>query len=749
MNNVRGAAQLLDYGSILVRRRWVVYLAAITVTSVALIGSFLMTPLYRSTVTLQIDRQSPDILTFRDLSKVDYSWVAYSDFFQTQYRIMSSLPVARIAVERLGLDAHPMFESQDSEPGWIARLRSLIPRRGTEVAVDPLDLAAAQLLAGLSVAPIPNSNLVHLSLVGPDPNLAAEAANALAGAYIGYNVQSRYSTSEQADDFLINQIAKLKTEIAETEEKLLTYGEAKRIVSIDEANNITLQGLKDIATRRTAARTSLAQAEARLAAIRQSPANSLPEVLNSTLIGRLLAEYAAYEAEYSEKSMRFKDAWPGMQTLNSKLDQARLRLELETERIASQVLAAAESEYIRASSEVANLDRLLRSTEAVAQSLKRDSVDYTTFHSEMEKKRETLDRLIKRQNELALSTELTALGENTQTNIRILEEARPATAAFRPNLKVNLLLGIVLGVMLGVSAAVILEYLDNTVKSSAELERITDKPILATIPRHGKGAVALSRVRRREPAAPGVNVDLVTHEQGRADVSEAYRELRTALLLSHAGEPPRLIMVTSPLPEEGKSATAINLAIVLSQLGRRVLIVDTDLRRPRLHRALATGNDRGVSTFLSGLENDVSSLISRTAVEGLDLVSSGPIPPNPSELLNSPRFAQLGEELLALRCDHVIFDSPPVMSVSDPVIIANAVDSAILVVRAGRTPRQAVRSAVEKLGQANNAPNGIVLNDVDVESHGSYHYRYTYHEVDDETATSDPPTGRRAGGARG
>jgi len=749
MNNARGAAQLLDYWSILVRRRWVVYLAAIAVTGLALIGSFLMTPLYRSTVTLQIDRQNPDILTFRDLSKIDYSWVAYSDFFQTQYRIMSSLPVARIAAERMGLDAHPMFESSGSKRGLLSRLRALIPSSGTEVVVDPLDLAASQLLASISVAPIPNSNLVTLSLVGPDPNLAAQAANELASAYIGYSLQSRFSTSEQADDFLINQIAKLKSEIGETEEKLLTYGEAKRIVSIDEASNITLQGLKDIAMRSTLAQTGLAQAEARLRAIQQSPANSLPEVRNSLLIGALLQEYALYEAEYSEASARFKAGWPGMQTLGSKLEQARRRLELETERIAGQVLAAANAAHLRAANEVANFDQLLRSTESAAQELKRDSVDYTTFHSEMQKKRDVLSRLIKRQNELSLTSDLTALGDSSSTNIRILEEAKPSPVAFRPNLKVNLLLGIVLGLMLGGAAAVVLEYLDNTVKSAADLERITEKPILAVIPRHGKGAVALKRARRRDATASGVQFDLVTHQQGRAEVSEAYRELRTALLLSHAGEPPRLIMVTSPLPEEGKSATAINLAIVLAQLGRRVLIVDTDLRRPRLHRALSTGNDRGVSTFLSGLENEASGLITPTAVEGLDLVPSGPIPPNPSELLNSPRFAQLGNNLLAHPCDHVIFDSPPVMSVSDPVIIANVVDSAILVVRAGRTPRQAVRSAVEKLGQAHGAPNGIILNDVDLGSYGSRQYRYTYHEVDGDDAASDPPAGRRAGGARG
>ena len=244
--------------------------------------------------------------------------------------------------------------------------------------------------------------------------------------------------------------------------------------------------------------------------------------------------------------------------------------------------------------------------------------------------------------------------------------------------------------------------------------------------------------------------DRRAHRDAKAGASEAYRDLRTSILLSNPGRPPRKILVTSAIPEEGKTATATNLAIVLAQLGARVLLVDTDLRRPRLHRAFDVPNRRGISNCLSGLEQDATRLAVSTGVDRLDLLPSGPIPPNPSELLNSTTFVGLCERLLDSGYDHVVFDSPPVLSVSDPIILASAADTCILVVRAGRTPRHSVRLAVEKLRQAGEVGFGMVLNDVDPQSHG--HSAYAYYgqrqaerETDDDSG--EPPRTVAGGGS--
>jgi capsular exopolysaccharide synthesis family protein len=733
-----GTRHLLEYWAVLRRRRWVVYLAVATVTLVALVGSFLSTPLYRATTTLQIERHNPDILTFRDLSQVDYSWVAYSDFFQTQFKILGSEAIARKAAESLDLLSHPDFEPSDEAPGLRARVLSLIPRPGETQPLDPLDAAALRVLAGLEIAPVRNSHLVNVSWVSPEPELAPRVANAVVDAYIQYTLESKFSTSDQAAEFLVDQIGTLRQEITAIEERLQTYGEAKNIVSIDDNSNITLRALSDIAQRRTAAQAVLAEKEAAYRAVRESSPEALPEVLHSDLIERLKAEHAQYEAELSEKSELFKDGWPEIETLKSRIEQVRSQLRRETDEIAAKVLLSAEADYNRARAEVANLEALLQRQENAAQRLRRNAVEYANLRAEVDKKRDTLDALMARQNEMALSTRLRDL-DATSSNIRVVNRARVPVAPFHPNTRLNLTLGLLLGLVLGLGGVFLLEYLDNTVGSPQELEAVTALPVLAVVPHEGEdGGLSVARMRRKPAVVPERPVERVAHLQPQAPASEAYRELRTSILLSNPGHPPRLLVVTSSIPEEGKSATSVNLAVVLAQMGRKVVVVDTDLRRPRLHKIFDVPNETGVSTYLSGMEEDPDRLLVPTDVPGLMFLPSGPIPPNPSELLNSQQFADLGRELLARGHDHVIFDSPPVLSVADPLIIGSVVDGTILVVRASRTPRQSVRLATEKLEQPGVRALGLVLNDVRSGGHGYGYYRYHY----DRGETGRGPDGK-------
>lgn len=718
---------LLEYWAVLKRRRWVVYVAVAVVATTAVVGSFLVTPLYRATSTLQIERQNPDILTFREMAGVDYSFAAYQDFYQTQYRLLSSEAVTERAAGRLRLEEHPLYAAP-SRPGLRARLRALLPGTPPSRELSPTEAASARVRGALEIAPVRNSHLVEVSFVGPDPEVAADVANAVVDAYIGFTIESKYTATDQATEFLVTQIATLRREIDEIERILQDYGEAKRIVSVDDASNITLRALADVSSRRTEAETDLARKEAAWRALLAAPDDAVPDVQRSELIARLKQEHALYEGQYTEKSKLFKDGWPELRTIRSKLEQSAERLAIESAAIARAARLAAESEYRRAAAEVANLTDLLLKQERAAQALKRNAVEYTNLQSEVKKKRETLNTLIARQSEMALSTRLKDL-EATSTNVRIVDRAKPPVAPFRPNRTLNALLGVVLGLGLGVGMAFFLDYLDSSIASPSESERASGLPTLAVVPRieGGGEARASGRLGRRLAAVPVGAADLVTRRDPRGPDAEAYRELRTAILLSSAGRPPRRIMVTSALPEEGKSTTALNLAAVLSQLGKRVLLVDADLRRPRLHRALALSADRGATTYLSGLEDALESLVQPTDLEGLDLLASGPVPPNPAELLNSERFASLAEEALSAGYDHVVFDSAPVLSVSDPVLVASASDVSILVVRAHRTPRESVRLAVEKFAQARLRPVGVVLNGLDREAHDYLAYRYYEH----------------------
>ena len=749
MRTAAGKTDLLDYWATLRRRRWVVYTVVSATILLVLVGSYLTTPLYRATVTLQIERQGPDILTFQDLVRVDHAWTAFAHFYQTQYQLLSSEAVSRLAARRLDLESHPLFQEKTSRPGLLARLKALVPGSGVRTESSPEDIVAAWVRSGIKVKPVINSNLVKVSWVSSDPHLAARVANGVAHAYIQFNIESQYTTTDQAAEFLVNQIGTLKSEIATIEERLQQYSEAKGIVSIDDSSNITMRALSDIAQRRTAAQTLLAEKEAGYRAILQSQPEALPEVLHSNLIADLKREYASYEVQYSEKSRQFKEEWPGMKKLKSKLEQARERLELETREIAGKVTAAAESEYRKALNEVHNLDTLLKQQEEAAQHLKRDAFEYTTLQSEVQRKRETLNILLTRQNEMSLSTRLKDF-DTTSGNIRVVDKARAPATHFHPNRKLNLLMGLVLGLGLGVGMAFFLDYLDNSVGSPADVENVVGLPVLAVIPRHDAAPAPLSRTRRRRAKEAAGSVDLVPHRDGRAGASEAYREMRTALLLSNPGESPRLIMITSALPGEGKSATATNLAVVLAQLGRRVLLADTDLRRPRLHKIFGLKNVSGISAYLSGLEDDPGRLVLPTGLKNLDLIPSGPIPPNPSELLNSPRFDRIGRQFLEAGYDHIIYDSPPLLSVADPMIIASVVNGTILVVRANRTPRESLRLGVEKFNQSGTRPLGVVINDQDLESQGYTRYGY-YGRYDGKGESTLPESAAedRATGAGG
>jgi capsular exopolysaccharide synthesis family protein len=473
----------------------------------------------------------------------------------------------------------------------------------------------------------------------------------------------------------------------------------------------------------------LAAAEAVWRTALDSPDDSLPEVIQSPLIAELRQQHAELSAELGEKARKFGADWPGVQTLSAKMEQARTVLDDQIGRIARQVRTAAQSDYQRARVELGNLDHLLDDQEGAAQQLKRESVEYANLQSEVDKKRETLSALITRQNEMALATRLADL-EATSSNIRLLSPAEPPVHPFKPAVRFNLLLGLLIGLGAGVALVIVLERLDNTVSSIEDLRRAGGWPLLAVIPHHERSAGAaapLLRLGRRGRESPGETVDLVTQHAGQGPSAEGYRDLRTAILLSSPGHPPRTLMITSALPEEGKSATAINLAVVLAHTEARVLLIDTDLRRPRLHRAFGTSNVRGVTSYLSGMDRDVRGLVQRTAVEGLDLLASGPVPPNPSELLNSPQFRELAAHLLESGYQHLVFDSPPVLSVSDPVIAATSMECCILVVRADRTPRPSVRLAVDKLAAAVGGTAGVVLNDLDPSRWGRGYYGGTYY----------------------
>ena len=725
-----GRAQLLEYWRVLSQGRWVVLATLATVVAAALFATLFTTPIYEASTTLQIDRRGPDILTFQDVVGVDPSYAAYQDFYQTQYRILQSRAVARIAAERLDLVNHPAFVRRTSDSDNSAN------DAGTRA-----DRAIAFVRRGAEITPVRNSQLVQIAFRDPDPALATDVANAIAEAYLNFSFRARYDTTAVASEFLTKEVARIQTDISELEGRLQGYGRDKNLVSVRaDDQDVSQQALATLNTRSAEARGRLAAAEARWQAARDAHSDSLDEVLASPLIRTLREEHAELERRYGETSERFKDDWPAVRELRNAMAVAEARIEAETATIARQVRESALSDLARARTEVERLDAQVAAQRGEVQRVARDAIEFESLSAEIDTKRRVLADLVARESE----TQVTDRMQDTRaSNVRIVDRAEIPERPVRPRPLLNLMVALAVGALLGAALAFGLDHLDNTIKAPEDIARITPLPVLAAVPRFRR--LRAIEGHDREPAE-GIEPDLASHEDSRSAFSEAFRALRTAILLASPEHPPRTIVITSVLPQDGKSTVGVNLATVLTQLGHRVLLIDADLRKPRLHRVFGIEPDIGLSALLSGL-SDPDGAVSKTCVSGLDVLTSGPIPPNPSELLGSPRLAALVEQLRAAGpYDHVVVDSPPVASVADPLILAAVADATVLVVRAGRTPREALRVTVERLERARGRTIGVVLNDVE-SGHSAYYSTYRYYSESSESPGRRKGTRRTAGRA--
>ncbi|HKY32134.1 MAG TPA: polysaccharide biosynthesis tyrosine autokinase [Candidatus Polarisedimenticolia bacterium] len=709
MSSNERQVHLLDYWQVLLKRRWVIYSAVLLVTGLVTLGSFLIEPRYTATVQLQIEKYSPNVLPFQDVmaSYADYR----DDFYETQLRLIQSRNVARSVVRELGLRRHPLFE---------------IPPSGETLTEEELEgLVADMVRAGTEVGMIRNSRLVNVSFVSRDAELSARVANALADEFIEFNARNAYNASEQATESMARLIDNLTREIDEKERELQQYAREQDIILLDEKQNATTQTLNDLNVAFTKAQTERIGREARYAALKATPAGQMPELMTNDLLQQLTSKHAELEREYVKMTERFKPAYPPMARLKSEMEKARARLESEREDLYQRLIGQAREQYQSALNQEESLGAALDRQKKAAQELGIRGIEYNNRKIEIENKRKTLEELLKRQAETGTTA---GLVENPLGNVRVVDRAEVPRAPSSPRKAFNILLSLAAGLGLGVGLAFFFDYMDDSVNTADDVTRVASLPCLGVIPAHDLESRRLSVVRSRSAAAADESrpeIDLATLRDARSQTSEAFRELRTALMVSSPGRPPRTLLVTSSQPREGKTSTALNLAITLSQLNKRVLIVDADLRRPRLHRALEMPNAAGLSTCLSGGE-DLARVIVPAGPPNLHLLASGPPPPNPAELLDSEEFARLVETLSLPQggFDHVLFDSPPVLSVADAAIMAGRVEGVILVVQAGSTSRDAVARAAEKLRVVKARVLGALLNKVDVSSQGGYYRSY-------------------------
>jgi succinoglycan biosynthesis transport protein ExoP len=730
---------LSEYWAVIVKRRRIIIICVAIALAFGVAVSLMTPATYKATTVLDVEKEKNSLM---DISSTPQSFSYDPEFLPTQTRLMKSREVAQRVVERLNL-----VQSDELNPSRNARST----RDVGDLAKDVLPRVAAGIQGGIEVVPIRGTNLVELSYVARSPKLASDIANAVAEAYIDWNLESKFQMVGQASQFLTAQIEQLKSEIDQKEQQLQAYGRQKDIISVDPQSNVTTQRLESLNKDYADAVADRVAKEAKFHEVSTARAESIADTLSNGFVSELRNEQAKSEREYAEKLNLFKPEWPAMQQLKAQIDKGRQHLDSVIQETVAKARANARNDYQTALRREESFIQVLRGQKSEAMAQKTDAVEYNNLRVEVETKRTLMDTLLKRNAETQVTSRLR--GERL-SNVRVVDRALPPRIRFRPSYRQNALVSLFFGVALGIGLAFLLEYLDRSLRTPDQVERILKLPALGVIPSttsgSGRGyAYGYGYGKRNKKKKAGttqeedVSIELLPHKQPRSTIAEAYRAFRTGLLLSRAGGV-STIAITSTAPGEGKTTTALNLAVVLAQLGKRVLLVAADLHKARMHEILRISNRIGLVSILAENVLPSEAIVKVTNIPGLFVISSGPSAPNPSALLASEAMTKF-MEFATSNFDHVIIDTPPVGPVADALIIGNQCDGVVVVVKGGGTPRDQVARTRDKLQRSSVRILGVLINNLeeDASIYGKYYSYYGKAYGDAASVTNPKPAAAR------
>jgi len=712
---------------IFLRRKWIVAVTAAVILVAVTAISFLTPPTYTAKGQILIERE-PNILSFENMFQIE---PLSDDYYQTQYKLLQSRALAGETIDRIKLVENKAFLDRffqgGSKPGVDPKADPLLRRR-----------LVTWFLERVSVQPLRRTRLVDVTFSHRDAQLAADILNAMIESYIEMNVARKYEATEQATDFLATEIENVRSGIREKETKLQEYGRSKNILALNDTENTLVASLGELNRGVTDAKMDRINKETYYNAIKNAGPDYIPSALNSPTLSRLAEEYNRLSRDYAKSSERFGPEMPQLQQLKAELDEAKKALDDETQALVSR----AYTDWQAALSREQNLTYAFNQQRGAAFQMNSNAIQYNQLLIEIQNDKNLLESLMTRKSEADVSSRLKGF---RTSNIWVVDNAEVPLSPSSPNTKRNMALGLLVGLFVGLGLALLYESLDVTVKDAEDVRTYAGVPTLGLIPmfsRDGKEALAVEeaaaalggmadvvwtsigkkrpdRRERRDEA-----MDLVVQFAPDSAFAEQYRSVRTSLLFSMDDTDRRAFVVTSPLPQDGKTATACNLAASLAQAGKRVVVVDADLRKPRLHRVFRAKNLNGLSKYLvAGLASE--DLVRATAIPGLFLVNAGPLPSDPLELLGSGKLTTLLAQLKK-EFDFVLVDTPPALAVSDALVVGSRLDGAILVVRRGRTPREALKRTQEKLDAHKIKTLGVIINAVRMRDLDEYHVSSYY-----------------------
>lgn len=706
---------LRDYLGVIMRRKWTAIAFFIVVASAIILWTFLTTPIYRSTVTIKIDKENPYVLKFKDVYEIER---VEEDYYQTQYKILKSRNLARKVIKSAKLYENPHFVNADDLSKKAAVSKKEGNYSGTEGDV-PQGVVDA-FLSLLTIEPLQKSRLVRVNFDSPSPQLSTDIANEIAKAYMEFSIESKFEATQQAREWLEKQLQDMKARVEKSEEELNKYAAQKGIIFVSESwgsdardiprQDIATSNLSQMSNNLIQATSERIAKEALYRETQHGDPDSVTVVINNPLIQGLKKDYASAEADYSQLSKVYKPDYPRMTRLREQITQVKEKIDSETRKIISGI----KREYETALKRERYLQKTLEKYKAEVQSLNEKMVQYQILKRENETNRELYNGLLQRLKEVGVSASLTT------SNIQVLDRAEIPKTPYKPKKTTNILLAIIVGLFGGLGLAFFVEYLDNTVKTLEDIEKDILLPSLGIVPNFSK------KVEKGREF-----VEMLADR--RSPFSEAYRSVGTYIQFSSAVKPPRTMLITSPRQGEGKTTTVVNTAIALAHTYGKGIVIDADMRRSRLHEIFAVDNAAGLSSYLTGNAEISDGLIQKTKIENLDIITSGIIPPNPSELLSSPRMNAMINELFSLY-SFIIFDSPPVLGLSDSLVLSTMADGVIMVIRADDTPRDAAVKARKLLQGVNARILGVILNGIsETELRYGYYSDYysSYHKEDD------------------
>ena len=772
--------QLLDYWRAIRKRIWLVIGIAVLVTTLTAIYVARKPSIYSAKATIQVDLEqtNPELATAerqRPLLTADPS------YFNTQLQLLNSDSLLRRVVKEHKLDTNPVFQKAKAEnatSAWRSMLRTVglaseepkrEPKNGengstgsNSTLVSAEEIAEAVRLApyveiikkNLSTEPVRESRvtvkdtrLIEVTYLSTDIELASFVANAICDTFTNYNQERRSDSSRKTSDFLQGRINDLQADVRADEIKLVELEKSVGIVNTTADQTIEIERLAGLNKEKLAAELARTTAEAELLSVKNDPErlrsmvaeklgrfitekeNSIVNYRNETekRIADLQAQRAKLLEEFHEKADPVKEVDRQIDSLNGSLTRVLEKNNNEIgeyrKRAASDILNNLQTKFTQTSDNEAKIRNAYDQQYAKAQSQNSGAVTISLLKQNLEANKGFLKQLQDQQS----SNDV--ISEGSGNNIIVAGFAIPNDVPVAPRRLTTVLAALFLSTLFGMGLALFLEYLDDTIRTVEEIESVLQLPGLAAIPTiESIPKRKLLLVGANEEVEDRANSELLIYSDSRSGLSEAYRQLRTSILLSTAGHAPKSLLITSSLPSEGKTTTATNTAISLAQTGAKVLIIDADMRRPRLHSVFNITNGEGLSTLLSSesTDADITRVVKSDDGTKIHLLTSGPIPPNPAELIGSEQMANLLKRLQK-HYTHVVIDSPPITSFTDGVLIASMVDGVILVVHSGKSSRQVVKRAKQLLQDVGARILGVVLNNVNLRSQDNYHYYQTYY----------------------